>query len=442
MASSLFKFLPKKKFKRRLMTYSNTFKILFFFFLGLIFNSCKNTAIFELIPQPEVSIQTDKYQEIKNNDSYFELKKGQKYFIKITTPGNFNGYLVIKTKKENLNSYLRDSFVVSEKINIIDEIAKRSDMFAYKIKADKKYYFIIEEVFSDGPFEAAYRFMNDSLYFVENFEFYKSSLEKARLDKSLVEKKILEDSLINVNLENQIKAISGKITVLENIINELSNLDLCQDSDNKEKKDNSICDSYFAILNEYKNELEYQKEYKLILESYDAINVSRNNYNMFLSKAPLVLNYFEAVGYYKNSRSKKMSEILKNRFFENKDYLSELLINESFKEKFKDVRKLFYICIDDIETFDDVKGGENRVFQKVILSKGMSKSRDMQIAIDKAILEARTKLARYLVEQKIIENAGDANQIKAKLENSKVIFQVFKKNKDVYEAIAIVSYVL
>lgn len=297
--------------------------------MTFIYFGCANFK--ELKPKPEFIPTEGTYIEIKDKKEPFELKAGKKYFIKIPPTNLPNFYFIIKTDKKNkikafFTDYWDDGKGQFERI--IDEGARRNDMFIYPIEPNKTYYFAMEEVLENMNFIASYRYVPRWRFkFEDKYSTYKLTYERNRANRSVYEQIGPDFNFLGFNFASEISDINNKITTLSSIQTELKDLRSLFPAEIISSNDTAYI-AYSELSKAVDLELEFQKHYKLTLEVFEAIKTTTNNFGAFISKTPLYLEFFEKRSYLPSRIIEKAASEMRLRFLEAPEYYKKIIANK------------------------------------------------------------------------------------------------------------------
>ena len=297
--------------------------------ISIFYFGCANFK--ELKPKPELVPTEGNYIEIKDKDEPFELKAGKKYFIKIPPTSLPNFYFIVKTDKKNkiktfFSDFWDDGKGQFEKI--IDEGARRNDVFIYPIEANKAYYFAIEEVLENLKFTATYRYVPRWRFkFEDKYSVYKITYDRNRASRTVYEQIGPEFNFLGFNFTSEISDISNKITTLSSIQTELKDLRAIFPPEAISNNDSAFV-KYAELSKAVDLELEFQKNYKIVLEVFEAIKTTSGNFEAFIAKTPLFLSFYDMRSYMPSRIFDKASAEIRIRFLEAPQYYKRLISNK------------------------------------------------------------------------------------------------------------------
>ncbi len=137
-------------------------KIILFTLLAAMLSGC--AAYKQLTPEPAVKAAENGYIELKDDQEWFELDAGKKYYIEFPAAPADNFYLITKTDAgDKISTVLSPTFDADEKgaLNPLpNEAAVDAGEQAWPVDAGvQKFYWVIENVREDMPLHLEYRYL-------------------------------------------------------------------------------------------------------------------------------------------------------------------------------------------------------------------------------------------------------------------------------------------
>ena len=167
-------------------------------------------AFKQLEPDPEISPLEGKYIKLADDEDFFELDKGKKYYVEFPAPTKDNFYLLVNVSdKDAIISGLADRFDADKGLLSRVENDASSDVNedVYSIVPSvQKFYWAIENVYRDVVLEMTYRYLPKWRYkFETQYETFQSILKENKVDRTTYENIGGSVSVKNINFMQVLK---------------------------------------------------------------------------------------------------------------------------------------------------------------------------------------------------------------------------------------------
>lgn len=319
----------------------------------------------ELEPDPELSPLEKGYIQLKDDDENFELEKDGKYFIKFPKAVEKNFYLILSTNlKGEIGTYFTDFFDdgKGEIKKISDESNGIDSLLVYKIGQDKEfYYWVIENVKKDLLLTMNYRYSPIWRFkFEVKYEEYKSILEENKTDKKVYNSINENYNFNNFNFDKEISLLDLRKKNIEAMNKELADLEDIFPNDMANSSDIAY-KNYLELKSEVKNELYFNKNYRLVLTSFRASEENGNNMDGFLGGVNDMLELVSNPNRFSQDIIEKAKNDFSSKLSKSYTYFNSLINNKNdirpfeLKADINEVDKLYRMCSKNIPVeFTDV----------------------------------------------------------------------------------------
>jgi hypothetical protein len=278
----------------------------------------------ELRPNPEIVPDEGQYQDLKNKDQNFQLKKDDRYLIRFPKPVREDFYLVLVGKsKPQIHSYLRSffdveadstlthSFGVKEGTNqvIQDEATKSDSVTLYSIdSASALYTWLIDTVREDVDLSLRYRYVRQWRYSYENrLEKIEALWNVSRQDRSLYSAITPDYNTDSLDYARLIDLYTPTVANLQSVQKDLRKLAQIFPPDVKIPGDSTYT-AYLKFSTRVDNELSFQKNFLDALTVLKIEKETRGDIAALLRSAPDFIKYFVAS---KNAPSRLVEKVRK-----------------------------------------------------------------------------------------------------------------------------------
>ena len=278
----------------------------------LLLGGC--AAYKELEPEPPVSFIPGNYIELKDDDEYFELDEGKKYFIKFPQPTEENIYLVlIINNKLNIESYLTRAFDDGEPpvIKLKDESEDPINLSLYPLdRTVPTFYWVIEEVRQDMVLRLEYRYVAGWRY-----KFETKQAQFVEILRQNTQPRLLLDSIgisirpENVNFRHEIEKIKSRTALIKNVNNKLSEIEAIFPSDILSSSDASY-QQYLAFKKNIADELVYQAKFARFLDIFALIGQQGTPAVTIVQRLPDIIAFMQSPSEYPQNVLRVGSQLL------------------------------------------------------------------------------------------------------------------------------------
>ncbi|MFH0736667.1 MAG: hypothetical protein V1773_00960 [bacterium] len=240
----------------------------------------------ELVPDPELSPIEKGYIQLKDDDENFELKKGDKYFIKFPKAIEKNFYVILSTSgKPSITSYFTDFFDdgKGDIKKLTDESNGIDSLLVYRIGQDKEfYYWVIEDVKNDILLSMNYRYSPIWRFkFEVKYADYKQILNENITNRSIYKAISINYNFDNFDFDKELSTLNRRKENIEKMNRELDELKNIF-PDNIANTGDAAYKNYIDLRGNVDDELEFLKNYNLVLTCFKSVDESKNNFGTFL----------------------------------------------------------------------------------------------------------------------------------------------------------------
>jgi hypothetical protein len=306
----------------------------------------------QLKPDPPISFLENGYIELKDDDEFFELDEGDKYFLKIPQPENENIYLVLTlNNKALIDEYLTRAFDDGKGtiIKIPDETEDPTKQSVYKLdRSVPTFYWIIEEVSQDMVMELTYRYVAIWRFKFENkHAHYKSILEQNTQDKNIYDAIGVSVSALEIDYAGEQSAVSQKLQNLKNIRTQLVEIESIFPSDILNSNDQSY-QSYLKLKNDLDAELQFQEDYQSAMSILKSVSMPSMDMQEFVSQAPAYVQFLQKTDRYPENLLNESRKLVAQHLGRVASYFEIQLRKKNDTEKInfdiKSIAELHNIC--------------------------------------------------------------------------------------------------
>jgi len=271
------------------------FKLIVLTAILAILVSC--AAYKELEPEPQIKFFENGYIELNDDGEFFELDKGDKYFMKFPKPLSNNNLLVLEIKPKSLiTTYLTDRFDDGEGvIKKLPELSQGDALYSvYALdQAALNYFWVIESVQSDLLLECRYRYVAAWRYKFENS--YAELLNK--FEQNQVKKDIYQSLGTSIHsdqvaIDEELNNLKTKSKNLEQVKNSLQEIENILPENIKNSSDKAYVD-YSDLRAKVLDEIEFQQNYEKTLTILKTEKEFRGNSSKFSSAIPDLLDFYK-----------------------------------------------------------------------------------------------------------------------------------------------------
>ncbi len=331
-----------------------------FVLILIVFYAVGCSTFKELEPDPELSPLEKGYIQLKDDDENFELEKSGKYFIKFPKAVEKNFYVVLSTKDKNsITSYFTDFFDDGKgqikKIN--DESNGIDSLLVYRIGQDKEfYYWVIEDVKNDMLLSMNYRYSPIwRLKFELKYADYKQILNDNLTNRSIYKAISVNYNFDNFDFDKELSAINKRRENIESMNKELDELNNIF-PDNIANSGDIAYKNYINLRGDVDDELEFLKNYDLVLSCFKSVNESDNDISIFLDSNNKMLELLTYPNRYTAGITAKAKKEFAQKLAGAYNYYYSLLEKKNdvkplnFNPSINDVEKLYKLCTKVIPT--------------------------------------------------------------------------------------------
>ncbi len=304
-------------------------------FAGLFLFSC--AAYKQLEPKPELSPQELGYVELRNDDEFFELDKEKKYFIIFPAPVREKLYLVLDNSNKGLfSNYLTAAFDdgKGEAAKIINETPDptRFDVFSIENNV-QKFYWIIEDVAADMELRMTYRYVEKWRFkFETQYNFYRRTLADNRMDRTPYENIGAAPAFQKSEISGFLGSIDSKSAALKKMQNSIQELEKFFPADIANTTDSSY-QNYMRLKNDLKEEIQFQADFRGVLELYKYDLDSRGAVSELLKNLDAYEEFSKSQDRYPRNVVSSIREILERRLPEAVPYYEQKLSAKKNSQK-------------------------------------------------------------------------------------------------------------
>ena len=286
-------------------------------------------AFKQLEPDPEISSQEGKYIKLADDDDYFELDKGNKYYVEFPAPIADNFYLLINvTQKDAIASGFGDRFDPDKGLlsRIANEAAADVNEDVYSVAPNvQKFYWAIENVYRDVVLEMSFRYLPKWRYkFETQYETFQNILHENKVDRTTYENIGGSVSVQNLNFSQLLGELERKTSNLEGLFGQLGTIESLFPSSILNSQDEAYVN--FVNLKEDINlEITFQKNYANALKVFQTELGTRNNMPAFADALPLFVTFYENKDKYPSNVIQAANRTFDARLDELTPYYEELV---------------------------------------------------------------------------------------------------------------------
>jgi len=302
-------------------------KIITILTAGILLYSC--AAYKQLEPKPELVPQELGYVELKNDDEFFELDKGKKYFIVFPAPVHEKSYLVLENNNKNLfSNFLAELFDdgkgdMPKAVNETPD-PQRLDVFALDDNV-QKFYWVIEDVAADMELRMTYRYVEKWRFkFETQYDSYRKTLADNRVDRSPYENIGAEPAFQQGEISSFLGSIESKSAELEKMQGSIQELEKYFPVTVANTTDTSY-QNYLHLKTDLKDEIEFQMDFGTVLKLYKYDLSSRGAVSEFLNELDAYEDFYKARESFPQNVVSGVREILERRMPEAVPYYKQEL---------------------------------------------------------------------------------------------------------------------
>lgn len=260
----------------------------------LILGGC--SAYKELKPDPPLNNVERGYIELKDDDDFFEISEGKKYFIKFPKAPDVNFYLVLKTgAKKSVKSILSTQFKQEDLpfIEVKDDGGKDDTVFVFQVDSTiANYYWIITDVPKDMILYMDYRYVPVWRYtFEQYYNEYNTTLANNKVSRAIYQGLDMNYDLSVIDYGRFLSEVNSKESRLIELKDKLQKLSSVFPK-NMSNSDTAY-QSYQKLNTEVEDELDFQAKYRDVLTVFEKIYQTRGNFTAFLKETPLFLEFMK-----------------------------------------------------------------------------------------------------------------------------------------------------
>jgi hypothetical protein len=243
----------------------------------------------ELEPVPPVQSGERGFIELRNDKENFQLKKGDKYFIKFLRPLDMHYYLVLQTSaKRNVHNYLTATFHDGEPpiVPIADEVSEQDSTSVFPVDSTNvTYFWVIDTVHQDLQLTLRYRYVPQWRYTVETkYDLYRSVLEKNRFDRHTYEAMGPQFDFSTFNASSEQQKLRANNKQLASMNDELMKLEQVFPANIASSNDTMYL-RYVGLRDDTKAELVFQSDYDAILTILQRESETKGDFAAFMERA-------------------------------------------------------------------------------------------------------------------------------------------------------------
>ena len=294
---------------------------------GMFLFSC--AAYKQLEPKPKLVPQELGYVELMNDDEFFELDKGKKYFIVFPAPLQENSYLVLNNNNKNLfSSFLAELFDdgkgdMPKAVNETPD-PSRLDVFALKDNV-QKFYWVIEDVSADMELRMTYRYVEKWRFkFETQYASYRNTLADNRMDRSPYENIGAAPAFQQAEINSFIGSIESKSAELKKMQDSIAELEKYFPVTVANTTDTSY-QNYMQLKSDLKDEIKFQNNFSTVLKLYKYDLASRGAVSGFLNELDAYEEFYKSKESFPQNVTAGVRGILERRMPEAVPYYEQQL---------------------------------------------------------------------------------------------------------------------
>lgn len=251
----------------------------------------------QLEPDPEIIAQEGKYIKLADDDDYFELDKGKKYYVEFPAPINANFYLLVNiSDKDAIASGMADSFDEDKGMlsRVPNEAAPDASEDVYSVAPNvQKFYWVIENVYRDVVLEMSYRYLPKWRYkFETQYESFQNILASNRVDRTTYKNIGGSVQVKNLNFAQILKELESKSSKLEGLHSQLGTIESLFPSSILNSQDEAYV-NFINLKEDIELEITFQKNYAIALKMFETELGTRNDMLAFSKALPQFLEFYE-----------------------------------------------------------------------------------------------------------------------------------------------------
>jgi len=283
----------------------------------------------QLEPKPELVPQELGYVELMNDDEFFELDKGKKYFIVFPAPIHEKSYLVLDNNNKSLfnnclTTLFDDGKGAMPKAENETPDPQRLDVFALDDNV-QKFYWIIEDVAADMELRMTYRYVEMWRFkFETQYDYYRKTLADNRVDRSPYENIGAAPAFQQAEISSFLGEIESKSAELEKMQSSIQELEKFFPATVANTTDTSY-QNYMQLKTDLKDEIKFQTDFGTVLKLYEYDLSSRGAVSEFLKNLDAYEEFFKSKDNYPQNAAAGVREILERRMPEAVPYYEQEL---------------------------------------------------------------------------------------------------------------------
>ncbi len=243
----------------------------------------------ELQPVPQISFIENGYIELKDDDEYFELSEGNKYFLKIPPASQDNIYIILSfNEKETLTTYMTRAFDDGEGtiIKMTDVSLEPEKMSVYELdRTVPTFFWVIEDVKKDLVLKLEYRYIAAWRYkFETRHAEFLDKLAQNTQSRSVYDAigSSISGTEIDYNGEmNSLKEKSARLTEIQGQLHEIESI---FPAEILNSQDASYQD-YKKLAQNLSDEIAFQQDYNHMLDLMGAVAAPTVAMESFVGRA-------------------------------------------------------------------------------------------------------------------------------------------------------------
>jgi len=334
----------------------------------------------ELKPDPAISFVESGYIELKDDDEFFELDEGKKYFLKFPQPLNENIYLVLTLSNKSLiTSYLTRVFDDGKGtiIRMPDETEDATKQSVYKLdRSVPTFYWVIEDVRQDMVLELTYRYIAIWRFKFENkHAYYENILKDNTQDRAIYEAVGVSISAQDIDYVGEQAGITLKLQNLEKIKTQLGEIENIFPPDILNSNDEAYL-TYVKLKTDLDSEIQFQHDYQTAMSLLKLLAEPGADIRQFVTKASDYVQFLKQKERYPANLLTETQKMVAQRLPQVTPFFETELRKKSTTDKIlldtKNISELHSICSispDDnflsVSKFIDAFNQRSQALQKV-----------------------------------------------------------------------------
>jgi len=260
----------------------------------LLFSGCATYK--QLKPEPILSPVEQGYQELKNDEEIFKLKKEKSYFLSFPAPKEKNFYLIMEIVNQtkltsSLTAELIKKSTPGEKIK--DESSEPDKMSVYAVHAGTEaYYWLLDSVPEEMDLVLKYRYVPQWRFKFENHHTaFKATLKENVVDRSNYKNLGASFTFNNFDFMKTISDVGDHLGEITNVQVELNAIQSIFPASILDSRDKAYLD-YQTLKKEVEDEVLFQKNYLTVLKFFHKENETKVKDAAFLAIVDDFIEYF------------------------------------------------------------------------------------------------------------------------------------------------------